>query len=114
MINKTKRNHINTNLYDDIMTGQKLMSDGHRVRLATHTCFRAYVEKQGLEFYPLAGDPHLLSDFMVKTNGCLIPTTADLLREVLRSMASYRLYSVVLHHLVLPCVLLSRFFLHPD
>ena len=66
----------------DVMTGQKLMSDGHRVRLATHTCFRTYVEKQGLEFYPLAGDPHLLSDFMVKTNGCLIPTTADLLREV--------------------------------
>lgn len=67
---------------NDIITGQKLMSDGHRVRLATHTCFRTYVEKQGLEFYPLAGDPHLLSDFMVKTNGCLIPTTADLLREV--------------------------------
>jgi UDP:flavonoid glycosyltransferase YjiC (YdhE family) len=69
-------------MISSISTGQKLLADGHRVRLATHTCFRTYVEKQGLEFYPLAGDPHLLSDFMVKTNGCLIPTTADLLREV--------------------------------
>ena len=62
--------------------GQKLLSDGHRVRLATHQCFRTYVQSMGLEFYPLAGDPHLLSDFMVKTNGFLIPTTTDLIREV--------------------------------
>ena len=59
-----------------------MLSDGHRVRLATHKCFRTYVESQGLEFYPLAGDPHLLSDFMVKTHGCIIPTTTDLLREL--------------------------------
>ena len=52
------------------------------MRLATHKCFRTYVESQGLEFYPLAGDPHLLSDFMVKTHGCIIPTTTDLLREL--------------------------------
>eukprot|EP01040_Poterioochromonas_malhamensis_P011123 gene11123-12120_t len=61
--------------------GLRLQADGHRVRLATHECFRSYILEKGLEFYPLAGDPMLLSEFMVKTQGFLIPTSAELIYE---------------------------------
>lgn len=35
---------------------------GHRVRLATHANFRDFVRKEGLEFYPLGGDPKVLAE----------------------------------------------------
>lgn len=47
-----------------VYLGQRLQKDGHRVRLATHAEYRADVEKGGLEFYPLAGDPRKLSEYM--------------------------------------------------
>lgn len=62
--------------------GLRLMADGHRVRLATHSRFRSFVTTQGLEFYPLKGDPTKLSEFMVKTRGRVIPTTLGQLKEV--------------------------------
>ena len=53
-----------------ILIAKKLMKEGgHRVRLATHSCFRESVLSHGLEFYPLAGDPQKLSEFMVKSQG---------------------------------------------
>ncbi len=52
-----------------VLLGRRLMRDGHRIRLATHACYRNYVTDEGLEFYPLAGDPYKLSEFMVKTHG---------------------------------------------
>eukprot|EP00981_Chlorochromonas_danica_P009655 scaffold2798_cov160-Ochromonas_danica.AAC.24 len=36
---------------------------------------------QGLDYYPLAGDPVVLSEFMVKTQGCIIPTSPELIKE---------------------------------
>lgn len=44
----------------------------HRVRLATHLVFKDFVEKNGLEFFSIGGDPAELMAFMVKNPG-LIP-----------------------------------------
>jgi UDP:flavonoid glycosyltransferase YjiC (YdhE family) len=57
-----------------IPIGQRLLRDGHRVRLATHAVFRDFVESNGLEFYPLGGDPKALIAYMVKTGGALLPS----------------------------------------
>ncbi|KAL4114886.1 hypothetical protein PRIC2_014339 [Phytophthora ramorum] len=59
----------------------RLQEDGHRVRLATHAVYRDFVEKHGIEFYPLGGDPKELAAYMVKTGGNLIPTNIKTLTE---------------------------------
>lgn len=67
------------------LLGMQLLTDGHRVRLATHSCYRDYVLSfggGGLEFYPLGGDPVKLSEFMVKTHGCILPSSPDILKLV--------------------------------
>ena len=53
--------------------GCELMRRGHTVRLATHALYRHDVVKEGLKYYPLAGDPRKLSSYMVKTAGRLVP-----------------------------------------
>lgn len=53
----------------------------HRVRVATHREFRPMVERAGLEFYPLGGDPHELMGYIVKTGGSILPTRLDQLWE---------------------------------
>ncbi len=57
--------------------GQSLLAAGHRVRLATHEAFRSFVRGNGLEFYPLAGDPADLMSFMVKNAG-IIPSMSSI------------------------------------
>ena len=57
--------------------GQSLLAVGHRVRLATHEAFRSFVRGNGLEFYPLAGDPADLMSFMVKNSG-IIPSVSSI------------------------------------
>lgn len=64
-----------------IAIGQRLQRDGHRVRLATHAEFRDFVESNGLEFYPLGGDPRELIAYMVRTGGKLLPTKVDQIKE---------------------------------
>lgn len=44
---------------------------GHRVRLATHSTFRNFVEKHGLEFFSIGGDPAQLMAYMVKNPGLM-------------------------------------------
>src|SRR5262245_48958117 len=64
----------------------RLTRDGHRVRLATHAMFREWVESQGIEFFPLAGDPRELMQYMVMTGGRLVPRSLDQLVEHLPRM----------------------------
>jgi UDP:flavonoid glycosyltransferase YjiC (YdhE family) len=61
-----------------ISLGQTLRVAGHRVRLATHETFRSFVRGNGLEFYPLAGDPADLMSFMVKNSG-IIPSMSSIM-----------------------------------
>ena len=51
----------------------------HRVRLATHSNFKGFVEENGLEFFNIGGDPAELMAFMVKNPG-LIPGFESLRR----------------------------------
>jgi hypothetical protein len=53
--------------------GLALKGLGHDVRIGTHAEYRDVVTKEGLKYYPLAGDPRKLSEYMVKTGGRLIP-----------------------------------------
>ncbi len=49
----------------------KVLKDvyGHRVRLATHSTFKDFVQQHGLEFFSIGGDPTRLMAFMVKNPG---------------------------------------------
>lgn len=71
-----------------------LMQGGHRVRIATHEVHRPLVVSKGIEFYPMAGDPKLLSSWMVQTGGSiwgeamnpgLIPEKSKMVVEILKS-----------------------------
>ena len=53
--------------------GNELQLHGHRVRVATHDVFADFVQKAGLEFYPIGGDPAALMAYMVK-NPNLMPS----------------------------------------
>lgn len=52
------------------------------MRIATHAAYRDVILDSGLEYYPLAGDPLKLSEYMVKSQGCVVPLTSELLYEV--------------------------------
>eukprot|EP00899_Mesostigma_viride_P004689 jgi/Mesvir1/14220/Mv09670-RA.1 len=61
-----------------IAMGQKLVSDyGHRVRLASHRVYREFVTENGLEFYPLGGDPQVLSEYMTRNQGIMASRLDD-------------------------------------
>jgi sterol 3beta-glucosyltransferase len=63
-----------------IPIGRRL-AERHRVRIATHLEFRPMVERAGLEFFPLAGNPHELMEYIVKTGGSILPTRLNQIWE---------------------------------
>jgi len=55
---------------------------GHRVRVASHMAHQDYVRAQGLDFYPLSGDPRMLSSWMVQSEGRLLPNLRQGLKDL--------------------------------
>ena len=68
-----------------IALAKALLAYGHRVRLATHETFRGFVRENGIEFYPLAGDPADLMSFMVKNAGILPSLSSIVAGDVSKS-----------------------------
>lgn len=60
-----------------VALGKELLKDGHRVRIATHATFEAFVTGQGLEFFSIGGNPQDLMSYMVKNPG-LVPGLTSL------------------------------------
>ena len=54
-----------------LAVARALRRHGHRVRLATHAAYRDFVEQHAVEFFPLGGDPAILSEFVVCNKGIL-------------------------------------------
>lgn len=50
-----------------VALGQRLLKDGHRVRIATHDMFEEFVTSAGLEHFGIGGNPHDLMSYMVKS-----------------------------------------------
>ena len=68
-----------------VAVGLKLKEYGHRVRVATHSPLRGFVEQFGLEFYPLGGDPEVLAEFAVQSKGALQVSAHSLLPSMFTS-----------------------------
>ena len=73
---------------------KELVSNGHRVRLASHEVHRKTVVSRNIEFFPLRGDPKQLSKWMVQTGGTilgeamnpqLLPEKDKMIKEILKS-----------------------------
>ncbi|KAH7465751.1 Sterol 3-beta-glucosyltransferase UGT80B1 [Phytophthora ramorum] len=72
--------------------GLKLAAHGHRVRLAANECFRSKVTALGLEFYPLAGVPDSVQEFVQLIHDAQTSAALDseLGRSSLGALQSFR------------------------
>eukprot|EP00899_Mesostigma_viride_P020931 jgi/Mesvir1/2883/Mv13959-RA.2 len=64
-----------------IAIGNGLKNYGHRVRLASHANYRDFVTENGLEFFPLGGDPKILAEYMVKNKGFFPSSAAEVKQQ---------------------------------
>ncbi|GMH22258.1 hypothetical protein Nepgr_024101 [Nepenthes gracilis] len=75
-----------------LAVAKRLQEFGHHVRLATHTNFSDFVKSAGVEFYPLGGDPRVLSGYMARNKGFIpsspgeISTQRKQLKSVIQSL----------------------------
>lgn len=71
---------------------KRLQEFGHRVRLASHVNFRNFVMSHGVDFYPLGGDPRVLTSYMARNKGSLLSGPAEIniqrkqLKEIIDSL----------------------------
>ncbi|ANB15176.1 Atg26p [Sugiyamaella lignohabitans] len=49
-----------------ISLGKGLLKEGHKVKIATHAEFKPWIEKHGIEFAEVAGDPGALMKIMIE------------------------------------------------
>ncbi|XP_031500806.1 sterol 3-beta-glucosyltransferase UGT80B1-like [Nymphaea colorata] len=61
-----------------IAIARRLQDFGHKVRLATHANFKAFVESADIDFYPLGGDARVLAGYMARNKGFLPSGPADI------------------------------------
>lgn len=61
-----------------LAVAKKLQEFGHRVRLATHANFRNFVKSNGIDFFPLGGDPRVLAGYMARNKGLLSSSPGDI------------------------------------
>ncbi|KAG8698648.1 hypothetical protein FRC08_005788, partial [Ceratobasidium sp. 394] len=54
-----------------IALGKKLKEHGHTVRIATHDTFSSFVQKAGLRFFNIGGNPEELMSYMVRNPGLM-------------------------------------------
>jgi UDP:flavonoid glycosyltransferase YjiC (YdhE family) len=81
--------------------GKALRAAGHRVRLATHEKFRKFVRDNGLEFFPLSGDPTEMMSFMVENSG-IIPSISTIVKGDL--FRRRRIFSDILNSAWFACI----------
>nr|KAE8924278.1 Sterol 3-beta-glucosyltransferase [Phytophthora fragariae] len=71
--------------------GLELAAHGHRVRLAANECFRSKIVALGLEFYPLAGAPDSIQDFVQLIHDAqLVNNDAEPGRTSLEALQGFR------------------------